>query len=239
MAGSSGSSRTHGRRALRAFLLACLALPAAVLPALGQDALRGKRLYHDVGRLSGAGVSCIDCHGGLPGALHGLGRVADNPARIDYAIGAIEAMRPLRGRLTAQDMADIAAYVARPSVPSPEPRVATSGPAASLYSSDRLEFAGAGATSGKVHLSNTGVVALRLIAGPLLDGEHAAQFAITQSTCDAGLILRQDESCAVTIAFRADTELAPRTAAYLAVLRLAHDWIGAGANIALIGRPAP
>lgn len=237
MAGSSGSSRTHGRRALRAFLLACLALPAAVLPTLGQDALRGKRLYHDVGRLSGAGVSCIDCHGGLPGALHGLGRVADNPARIDYAIGAIEAMSPLRGRLSAQDMADIAAYVARPGVPSPEARVTTSGPAASPYNSDRLEFVGA--TNGTVHLSNMGAVALRLTASPLLDGEHAAQFAITQSTCGADLILRQDESCATTIAFRADTEPAPRTAAYFAVLRLAHDWIGASANIALIGRPAP
>ena len=165
--------------------------------------------------------------------MHGLGRVANSPAGIDYAVGAIEAMRPLRGRLSAQDMADIAAYVAQPSVASPEPRVATSGPAASPYSTDRLEFAGA--NTGTVHLSNKGAVALRLIAGPVLDGEHAALFAITGSTCDAGLILRQDESCMVTVAFRPDAGPALR----VAVLRLAHDWIGASANIALIGRPPP
>ena len=78
--------------ALQALLLVCLALAAVTSPALGQDALRGKRLYHEVGRLNGAGVSCIDCHGGVPGALDGLGRVAGDPARIAYAIGTVAGM---------------------------------------------------------------------------------------------------------------------------------------------------
>ena len=223
------------RRALRAFLLACLVLAAAASPALGQDALRGKRLYHEVGRLSGAGVSCIDCHGALPGALHGLGRVAGDPARIDYAIGTVTAMTPLRGRLSGQDMADIAAYVAQPSVPSPEPRVSTLGPATVPHVTDRLELASAGATTGTVRLSNIGGVALRLDAHPTLAGEHAAQFAITETTCAPGLTLRKDESCTVAIVFNPEAGTGLR----VAVLRLAHDWIGAGANIPLIGRLAP
>lgn len=218
---------------MRALLLVCLALAAAAPHAFGQDALRGKRLYHEVGHLRGAGASCIDCHGGVPGALHGLGRVADDPDRIDYAIGAVAQMMPLRGRLSRQDMADIAAYVARPGVPSPEPRVATSGPAAVPYVTDRLEFAYAGATTGTVRLSNVGTIALRLIAGPALNGEHAARFAIAETTCAEGLVLQRDDACTLTIAFNPEAGAGLR----VAVLRLAHDWIGAGANVALIGRP--
>jgi len=218
---------------LRAFLLVCLALSAATHPALGQDALRGKRLYHEVGRLSGAGVSCVDCHGGLPGALHGISRVGDDPALIDYAIGAVTQMTPLRGRLTAQDMADLAAYVARPGVPSPEPRVGTSGAASLPYAADRLEFTGA--ATGMVRLSNAGSVALRLGASPVLAGEHAAQFTIIGTTCAPGLVLGKDEACTVTVAFNPDAGPGLR----VAVLRLAHDWIGAGANVPLIGRLAP
>ncbi len=220
---------------MQAFLLVCLALAAVASPALGQDTLRGKRLYYEVGRLSGAGVSCIDCHGGVPGALHGLGRVADDPAKIDYAIGTVTAMTPLRGRLSGKDMADIAAYVARPSVPSPEPRVATFGSAAVPYVTDRLEFAGAGATTGTVRLSNAGEVALRLGAHPALAGEHAARFAIAETTCAQALVLRKDESCTVTIVFSPEAGSGLR----VAVLRLAHDWIGSGANIPLIGRLSP
>jgi hypothetical protein len=220
---------------LYAFLFACLALAAAAFPALGQDALRGKRLYHEVGRLSGAGVSCIDCHGGVPGALHGIGRVADDPDRIDYAIGAVTQMTPLRGRLSWQDMADIAAYVARPGVASPEPRVATSGSATLPFVTDRLEFTHAGATAGTVRLSNAGVVPLRLEAAPALAGEHAAQFAITETTCAQGLVLHKDDSCTVTVVFSPDAGPGLR----VAVLRLVHDWIGAGANVPLIGRLAP
>ncbi|MBL8692280.1 MAG: hypothetical protein JNL04_24455 [Rhodospirillaceae bacterium] len=218
---------------MHTILLVCLALAAAVHPALGQDALRGKRLYHEVGRLSGAGVSCIDCHGGLPGALHGIGRVGDDPARIDYAIGAVTQMTPLRGRLSRQDMADLAAYVARPAVPSPEPRVSTSGAASLPYMPDRLEFAGA--ATGMVRLSNAGAVALRLDARPALAGEHAPRFAIAEATCAEGLVLGEGESCTVTIAFVPDAGPGLR----LAVLRLAHDWIGGATSVPLIGRLSP
>jgi hypothetical protein len=110
-----------------------------------------------------------------------------------------------------------------------------SGPAASAYATGRLEFSGADALTGTVRLSNLGALALRLVAGPALNGEHAAQFTITEASCAPDLVLRQDESCTVTIVFRPEAGPGLR----VAVLRLAHDWIGAGANIPLIGRLAP
>ncbi len=221
---------------MRVVPFALLVFACVARPAVGQDALRGKLLYNDGGRLNGAGVSCVDCHGGVPGALHGLGRVANNPAAIAYAIGAVGAMEPLRGRVTAQDMADIAAFVALPSVASPEPRVTTSGPAASPYSAERLEFAAAPAGSmpaaSQVRLTNTGALPLRLLGEPEVTGSAVGEFAISVSDCRAGAILAAQQSCVVEVVFGPRGEPGLRTA----TLGLAFDWIRGGVHIALIGR---
>ena len=221
---------------MRAVPLAFAALVGIAHPSSAQDALRGKLLYHDVGRQSGAGVSCIDCHGGVPGALHGLGKVANNPAAIDYAIGAVLQMTPLRGRLSARDFADIAAYVSSPAVASPEPRVSASGPAASPYASDRLEFfdveAGSTTPPTTLSLANQGKVALQIGSNALITGPDAAQFAIAVDDCRAGQALEAGQACTVTIVFRPEGLRGLRTA----TLRLAHDWIHGGFNVPLIGR---
>ena len=94
---------------------------------------------------------------------------------------------------------------------------------------DRLEFAHAGATAGTVRHSNAGGVDLRLDAHPVVAGKDAAQFAIAEATCSDGLVIRQDEACTVTIVFTPGAGPGLR----VAVLRLAHDWIGAGANVPL------
>ncbi len=198
-------------------------------PALAQDALRGKLLYHDIGRVRGTGVSCVDCHGGIPGALHGLEKVAGNPNAIAYAIGAVQQMTPLRGRVTVEDMADIAAYVADPAVASPAVHLTTSGPAASAYTSERLEFAGAGTSS--VRLTNAGALPFGLGAAPFLDGPAAAQFILAASDCESGAVLAPQQSCALRVEYR-PVGIGLRTA----TLRIAHDWIGGSTNVALIGR---
>ncbi|MFM9970869.1 MAG: c-type cytochrome, partial [Burkholderiales bacterium] len=130
--------RYYGRRLQQAplVLMFCLLANAAV----AQDALRGKRIYHDGGRLNGAGISCVDCHGGVPGALHGINRAARNPTAIEYALGAISQMSRLRGHLTKADIQDLAAYLAQPLVASPRLAVSTKGPAANSYTTERLEF---------------------------------------------------------------------------------------------------
>ena len=221
---------------MHAILPAVLLLALAATGAWAQDALRGKRLYHDVGQTSGAGVSCIDCHGGVPGALHGLGKAANNPAAIDYALNAIQQMMPLRGRLSTQDMADIAAYVGTPGIPSPEPRLANTGPAASRWSTERLEFpiavSGSISAESTVELTNAGAVPLQILSAPVLDGPDAAQFTIVASNCAAGMLLAKQQSCSMAIAFQPRGSSGLRTAS----ARIGHDWIRGGIHVALIGR---
>jgi len=200
--------------------------------AFAQDALRGKRLYHDIGRLNGAGVSCIDCHGGIPGALHGIGKAANNPAAIDYALGAIQQMTPLRGRVSQQDMADLAAYIGAPQTPSPDLRIETSGPAASAYTAERLEFRPGDRSI--VRFSNAGNLPLQLLSPPAISGPDADAFTLAASDCHAGMTLRPGMSCTVDITFRRPGS--NPTSLRSARLGIRHDWIRGEIAVALLGR---
>lgn len=223
-------------RAFRPSLAAALLLTLPSGPAAAQDAMRGKLLYLDAGRVAGAGVSCVDCHGGLPGALHGLGKAAGDPAAIAYALGAIQQMTPLRGRLSEKDMADLAAYIAFPAAPSPDPRLATAGPAASPYSAERLEFpeaaAGGAPIASTVRITNRGALPLTLLSSPAIGGPAAADFTLAASDCRAGATLGAGESCSMEIVFQPGGETGLRAA----TLGLTHDWVRGGAHVALIGR---
>ena len=215
----------------------CLLLACAG-SADAQDALRGKRLYHDVGRLSGSGVSCIDCHGGLPGALHGLAKAAGRPGAIDYALNSIQQMLPLRGRLSAADMADLAAYIANPAIASPELRLGTAGPGSIAWSTERIEYPtsspGMVLPASSIRLSNAGTLPLQLQSAPALDGPHAAEFAILESDCRAGMVLDASQACAIRVTFRPRGPEGLRSAS----VGIAHDWIGGSVHVALIGRVA-
>jgi cytochrome c553 len=228
------------RAALRVARVLCgLVAAGAAGSAPAQDSLAGKRLFHDAGRLRGTGISCVECHGGLPGGLHGIGKAAGNPAALDYAINAIPQMAPLRGKLSARDLEDLAAYIANPAVASPELRIGTDGPGSSAWSVERLEFpapgAGAASPASTIRLSNAGALPLRLQSAPTLDGPHAAEFVITESDCDAGKSLDSAQSCSIRITFQ------PRGPAGLrsASVGVTHDWLGGRVRIALIGRVAP
>ncbi len=56
-------------------------------------------------------MSCVDCHDDVVGSAFALGKAANNPAEIDYAVNAISQMARSRGRYSAQDLSDLAAYV--------------------------------------------------------------------------------------------------------------------------------
>ncbi len=145
-------------------------------------------------------------------------------------------MTPLRERLTSQDMADLAAYLDFPAVPSPELRLSTSGPAASPYGGERLEFpeahSGSSSPPTTIRLTNTGAKPMRLISAPALAGPDAAQFALKATDCVAGITLAAQQSCALEIVF--NPEGGPGL--HAAKINLAHDWIRGEVNIALIGR---
>ncbi|HSQ09565.1 MAG TPA: hypothetical protein VLN25_02960, partial [Burkholderiaceae bacterium] len=215
---------------------AAAALMALAVPteSLAQDALHGKRLYLDAARVRGSGVSCVDCHGGLPGGLFGIGRAANDPAAVERAVNAVPQMTPLRGRLGAQDYADLAAYLGNPTVPSPALRSLVSGPAATS-SADRLDFGvvsrNAQSTASRWHIVNEGSVGLTVTGAPQLRGHHPQDFVIIASDCSAGRTLMAGASCSVDLAFRPLDGVDTRQAA----VAVAHDWVGGEAAVALAG----
>lgn len=212
-------------------LLALLCLDAAA-----QDALRGKRLYLDGGRMNGSGLSCVDCHGGLPGALHGMGKAARNPGAIEYALGSVSQMAPLRGRLNTEDIADLAAYIGEPGVPSPDLRLMAIDATGTTPGRERLEFQAATSGFGEATLllSNAGAVSLQWHSPPFITGPHSSQFFISASDCKDGMSLAPRQSCSIQVGYSADPSGTLRTA----TLGLRHDWLGGGVYLALLGRTA-
>jgi cytochrome c553 len=104
-----------------------LALSALLMdPAAAQDAARGSRLYAETPKLTGKPVAaCVGCHADL-GTLREL--IANRGGRLDDAKalarwlealiagaqpGAANAKAQYRGVLTAADLRDLAAYIAR------------------------------------------------------------------------------------------------------------------------------
>lgn len=209
-------------------------------PASAQDALRGKRLYLDGGRISGAGVSCVDCHGGHPGALHGIGRAAGRPAVIEYALGSVSQMGVLRETLSPEDIRDLAAYLQEPDVPSPQLSIGAD-PDETGVAVEWLEFkvlaSGPGMTQRIVRLRNVGGRPLTLAESPRIGGVSAAAFSLSESTCHAGLQLNPGSECKAGIAFAPD-QLHANSRLWTAYLEVAHDWVGAGTRVALVGRVA-
>ena len=213
-----------------------------------QDALRGKRLYLDAARVVGSAVSCVDCHGGLPGGLFGIERTANNPAAVRNAIDTIPQMTPFRGRLTAIDYADLAACIGNPAIPSPEVRITTSLPGGGAGAADRIEFgelaAGQVSSVATLRIANAGAVPFTLAWAPQLAGTNASEFSIEATDCATGAVLPATQSCRVDLRFRpGGAPGAP--GARTARVSVTHDWVGGVAAVALLGRvpaaqpPAP
>lgn len=229
--------RTLQIGAARALIVAGLVLLTCDAPALAQDALRGKRLFLDAARMTGSGISCVDCHGGLPPGLHGIGRAANDPAAVERAVNSIPQMTPFRARLMAADFADLAAYIGQPGVASPSLRGATSGPAIT-GGPDRLDYgsvaAGSATPASRWHLINEGGVAMKLLGLPFLRGEHAADFAIVSGDCAADRVLASGGTCSVDVVFRPAGSPGARRAA----VAIAHDWVRGETALALTGEVA-
>jgi cytochrome c553 len=204
-------------------------------PAAAQDALRGKRVYLDTARVVNASVSCVDCHRALPPGLFGIGRAANNPAIVANALSTIPQMTPLRGRLSAQDIADVAAYIGNPGVPSPTLRVSAQSPAGT-ESGDRLDFGAIlpsqTSARGTVRLANDGALPLQLTSNVRIVGPSMAEYALVDSSCTATATLAAGQSCEIGITFRP----APGSAGMRsAAVQVDHDWVGGTAAIALLG----
>jgi mono/diheme cytochrome c family protein len=106
--------------------LAATMAAALAVAAQAQDATRGARLYAETAKLTGRPVaSCVACHadmGTLRELIRNRGGHPDDPVALarwlDAVIsgaqtGAANAKSQYRGVLTAADLRDLAAYIAR------------------------------------------------------------------------------------------------------------------------------
>jgi hypothetical protein len=233
-----GAARRQARR-VNARLLVLIIVAGAAGSAIAQNALRGKRLYLDAGRITGSGVSCVDCHGDVIGSAYGLGKAAHDRSAIEYAIHAVPQMAVLRGFVHGDHLDDLAAYIGTPAIPSPDLRLATRGPAANAFSPERLDFgamrAGSHSAASTVRLDNRGRVSVQLGSTPTLAGDHRDEFELVATDCRAGAVLEAEQGCEAIVAFR------PRGAPGLraASLGIAHDWVGGATRVALIGQVVP
>lgn len=203
-------------------------------PADG-DALHGKRLYFDAARITGSGISCVDCHGGLPGGLYGIGRAADQPMLIENAVASVPAMTPLRGRLAPHDFVDLAAYIADPSVPSPDVAVTVRLPGGVAHVALRIDVGTAwpdrDEVTAEVQFGNAGQVPVTLTGPVELDGSDAGEFALSDGGCIAPITLAAGQACDYQLAFRPRGAFGTRTAR----LRVPHDWVQGFTAVALVG----
>jgi hypothetical protein len=216
-----------------ALVLAMVLGPTA--PASAQDALRGKRFYLDTARLTGASVSCVDCHRELPPGLFGIGRAANNAAIVANALNTIPQMAPLRGRLAAADITDLAEYIGNPGVPSPSLRLGTRSPSGT-ESSDRLDFGvvlpGQTAARGMLTLANDGALPIQLMSSVRIVGPHADEYVLADNSCVIVTALGSGQSCEIGITFR---PALGGTGLRSGALQIDHDWVGGTAAIALLG----
>src|SRR3712207_3732517 len=88
--------------------------PEVPSPALGVASARGVERSGFAGHLP------------LPPGAFGTSRAAGRPEIVAQAVNSIAPMAPLRGRLTAQDYAALAAFIGDPEVPSPALRLTPS-----------------------------------------------------------------------------------------------------------------
>ena len=140
-----------------------------------------------------------------------------------------------RGRYSAQNFLDLAAFIGNPLVPSPDLRLQTRGQAASAFSNERLDFGAlqdvATSSTSVVRIENQGQVAVRLGSAPIIAGDHAAHFEAIANDCKADRVLQLGEGCEISIVFRAVGGAGARSAS----VYVSHDWIGGRISVALLG----
>lgn len=172
-------------------LLACGVAQASVSPPPTVwppgNALAGKAIYP---------ADCLICHTGTSNATDRYGKVgngANNPGLINLAILNGTMTNTVLRALTAQQIADIAAYLGNPDV-SPTAPIAAASPTSLAFASTTV---GATSASKTVTLSNTGSAAL----GPI-GFSVSGPFAVLPGTCKAGGSVAAGASCTVTVSFK-------------------------------------
>ncbi|MGZ8259156.1 MAG: choice-of-anchor D domain-containing protein [Caldimonas sp.] len=168
-----------------------------------------------------------DCHTGTTNATDRLGKVgngANNPAKINNAILNGKMTNARLRALTAQQIADIAAYLGNPGAATGTP-LASATPASVSFASTAV---GATSAAQTVTLANGGTAAL----GPI-SFAASGPFVVSAGTCSAGGTVAAGSSCTLAVSFRpAATGPASGT------LTISHNATPATTSVSLAGSGA-
>lgn len=191
------STSSVSRAALRCALLAAFAIGAS--SAQAQNAVRGKQLYENT---NNAPISCGFgiCHGPDPRINTNKIRDGVDPARILRGITNVPEMRFLSVYVSAQDAADIAAYIANPN--SASGAAVTASSTAMTFGSTQVGGTSTNSTPASVTLTNTGAGTLTITA-IARSGTNATEFTAGGTCASASPVnLAPGATCTLTASFR-------------------------------------
>ncbi len=172
-----------GRKMMKqAFVARCLAI-FFVFIALGaaqvfaQDVNAGKALYNAVLVPGNPNCASGGCHGPNPLDRQNKIQNGDTPGGIGFAISSVRSMSFLRGRLSAAELTDLAAYIANPTAASGAPAIDV------MPLSISFPTVGLGQSSAPiaVTVSNSGTATLA-ISSVLSNG---AEFVVSSTNCQS------------------------------------------------------
>ena len=209
--------------------LAGIVLLANTQGVLGADASNGKTLYNY--KVGGIACSNVICHGPNPSANLNLTRAGgNNPTKIGNAItnnagGTMGAAV----KFTAAQLADIAAYIAKPDAGPPTAPVVSVAPAALTFPSTTV---GQSSSAQSAVVSNTGTAAL-VVASLRLSGVSSSDYSIAGGSCISGGTVAAGASCTVAVTFKPGAA-GTRSAS----VDIVHNAVAAVSTISLAGAGA-
>lgn len=185
---------------LRACLL--VAFGAFAHAASAQNAAAGK-LYYET-PVMGATCAEAGCHGPNPLAnTRNVRAGANNPAAILNAVDTRPQMAVYRGRITAQNAADLAAYIANPAAAGPAPTTPnppTADGTTLTFGQTQVGTPNMTPMPASVTITNPGMTAL-MITGIAVGGANASEFTPAGTCVGAAVTVNAGQTCTLTASF--------------------------------------
>jgi len=185
---------------LRAIFASVLCVAAG--SAAAQSAAAGK-LYYETPVM---GATCAEaaCHGPNPALNTRNVRLgANNPTAILNAVDTRPQMAVYRGRITAQNAADLAAYIANPAAagtPTPTATTLTADATALSFGQTQVGTTNATPMPAAISITNPGTAALT-ITGIMRGGANADEFTPAGTCVGAAVVVNPGQSCSLTASF--------------------------------------
>jgi hypothetical protein len=206
--------------ASRLMLAAFLCAPFS--GAFAQSVSAGKALY--TATIVSGKKSCSDaqCHTVDPTRRQNKIQNGAVASVISSAIASVTEMRFLAGRLTNQNLTDLAAYIANPTAGAGSPTAQVSPSTLSFGASS----VGTATVAQTLTVNNTGTAAL--VLSGITTG--STEFAVSGGTCTATTSIAAAGSCTISLQFTPSV-----AGARSATLTISHNAVGGSSAVSLSG----